>query len=142
MHKSLGYLITVVLLLLSGCATASPRCHDMLQAISTPPAFIQYERCEVQAQNQGVPVVAIYRIDGADAAAAEDFLRERFGLASSFVRSCCMWELPAAIPYQENAAAPYYTIRMYSEETVVSTRKDWPKIQNFYLTVTTYSEDI
>lgn len=142
MHKPLGYLLTVVLLFLTGCATAAPQCQNMLQAITTPPVFIKYERCEVQTQNQGVPVVAIYQIDGADAAAAEAFLHERFGLASSLVRNCCMWELPAAIPYQENASAPYYNIRMYSEETVVSTRENWPQIRNFYLTVTTYSEEI
>lgn len=136
-------LLPAVLLLPSAAAQAqaapTPGCEDFLTALGDKPDAIEYLGCR-QEWGQGKPLVARYRLDGADAAGVERYLRQRFGLEPLHFR-CCGWDAPPH-SWRDPRTGHEYMIAFGSEETLVSSRAQWDRIDNFHIRVERYTEDI
>ncbi len=121
----------------AGQAVSAPACGDFLDKQGDKPGFIEYLGCHAEYEGQGKPLVARYRLDGAYAAQAEDFLRRRYGIARlRFV--CCGWE---STPHSWVDDGHAWNLVFASEETLLSARAQWARIPTFHIRVEQYTED-
>ncbi|WZB75365.1 DUF4952 domain-containing protein [Achromobacter insuavis] len=137
-------LLPAVLLLPSAAALAqaapTPGCEDFLAALGDKPESIEYQGCRQELHGQGKPLVARYRLDGAAAVEVERYLRQRFDLQPLHYR-CCGWEAPPQ-SWRDPRTGRDYLIVFASEETLVSSRARWDRIDNFHIRVELYTEAI
>ncbi|MEN5199665.1 DUF4952 domain-containing protein [Pseudomonas wadenswilerensis] len=126
-------LIILTLLLLCGPLQAAPQCADFLGALGAYPKGIEYLGCRQEPELQTAPLIATYRVKGAEAGAAEGYLHHAFGMPR-LLFICCMWD-----SFRHFHRAPQsgigYEILMASEETPVNQRSQWAQIEFFYITV-------
>ena len=102
--------------------------------------FVDYE---YRASQQGQQT-ATYQVNGQSAAQVETWLRDRFDMSPlRFV--CCTWEANVEndnIPgrgHHLDDRGRLFEIAMYSSETLVHDRQEWPQINAFIVQVTHYS---
>lgn len=119
-------------------AAPTPGCEDFLAAWGDKPAAIEYQGCR-QEFGQGRSLVARYRLDGAAAAEVERYLQRRFGIEALRFR-CCGWEAPPH-SWRDPRTGHNYLIGFGSEETLVSSRAQWDRIDNFHIRVERFTED-
>jgi hypothetical protein len=114
-------------------------CSDLLAAVSRKPAHLVYKGCRLDADQQGKPMTATYRVAGRYAASVEAQLIRTAGLVR-LRRSCCQWDAP---PGQfVDGKMRRYRIKMVSGETPVASRRAWARIREFEVTVELLTEDI
>lgn len=142
MFKHITTLAIAVLLLACKNTSAASECQDFLKVLNKLPATAQYIGCEVKLDYQGSPMIASYKVAGKNASTVEAYLHKQFSTKIKLQRNCCIWEMPEEISYQDSTSASLYRIQMHSEETPVRARDEWFKVDNFYLTVTTFTEEI
>lgn len=126
-------LITLALLLLCGALQAAPQCQDFLGALGTYPKSIEYLGCHQEPELQTAPLIATYRVKGAEAAAAEAHLQQTYGMGH-LQFFCCMWDSLRRF-HRDRQSGIGYEFLMTSEETPVNQRPQWPQITFFYITV-------
>jgi Domian of unknown function (DUF4952) len=114
-------------------------CRDFLALTGKKPANVTYEKCVFAPDRQGKPLVATYSVKGLHAVAVEAWLVKNAGLVK-LKRSCCQWDGPAG--GFTDKAGRRYQITMVSDENTVSTRKNWRNIQQFEITVESFTEEI
>ena len=119
-------------------------CSDFLADWELKPDTLRFETCKTVRRLPGRGIVATYRLRGADAAAMETFLRDRFGMAPLRFE-CCGWvprrerngdRYPGAGTFTHNGAQ--FDITLQSMETVVTERAQWSTIPTFHVRVETY----
>ncbi|MCX7098850.1 MAG: DUF4952 domain-containing protein [Methylococcales bacterium] len=114
-------------------------CADFLGILHIKPPHVLFIKCELDNNQQGKPLRAIYRVAGIHATSAETFLAHTANL-SPLRKSCCQWDSP---PSQFNGKdGRSYTIYMMSPETKVNYRKQWRNIPSFEIVVETLTEEI
>ena len=114
-------------------------CGDFLAQIRKKPAHAKFAGCRYSPDRQGKPLEATYRVSDRFAAATEGYLIKAVGL-NRLKRSCCLWDSPAS-QYRDSIGRDFL-ISMVSEETMVSSRSEWPRIIVFEITVETFTEDM
>lgn len=114
-------------------------CGDFLARMGRKPPHLTYAGCAYQADRQGKPLRATYRVSGRFAAAVETYLIRAVRL-NRLRRSCCQWDAP---PNQfTDARGREYMISMTSDETSTASRAKWRQIARFDVTVDTLTEEI
>ncbi|WP_165392260.1 DUF4952 domain-containing protein [Pseudomonas tructae] len=126
-------LITLALLMVCGVLQAAPQCEDFLGALGTYPKSIEYLDCHQEPELQTAPLIATYRIKGAEAVAAETYLQHTYGMRHLQL-FCCMWDSLRHF-HREQQSGIGYEILMVSEETPINQRSQWAQIEFFYITV-------
>lgn len=120
-------------------AAAEKECGDFLARMGKKPPRLAYAGCTFQADRQGKPLRALYRVSGRNAAAVEVYLIKAVRL-NKLRRSCCQWDSP---PSQfRDARGREYSVTMTSDETPIASRKAWPRIARFEVVVEKLTEDI
>ena len=135
LHK----LLPLLLLLAAGAVKAELACGDLLAALKQKPAYLVYQGCKQEMDLQDQPYVARYRIEGRHAQQAEQYLRRNYALPP-LKRYCCMWDSSPHF-WRDRRTGIGYVLVMASGETLVRTRKAWPKIDDFELKVSAYASD-
>ncbi|MBV4474045.1 DUF4952 domain-containing protein [Pseudomonas sp. B2M1-30] len=139
MKRLIHGLLLLSLSLLSMGARAEFVCEDFLAKIGAKPEFVKFVQCSQDTERQGKPLVALYHVPGPDAANAEHYLNQRFGLPP-LKRYCCIWE-SSSFFYRDRKTGVGYELAMASEETLVHERESWPAIGSFYINVLVYTEE-
>ena len=114
-------------------------CADFLTLLHIKPVHVRFVKCELEKDQQGKPLRAIYRVAGVHAAAAETFL-VRVANLSRLKKSCCQWDSPPSQFTGKDGRT--YTVYMVSPETTVKDRKKWRNIPSFEIVVETLTEEI
>ncbi|MBB3656518.1 hypothetical protein FHX15_001746 [Rhizobium sp. BK650] len=123
----------------SDAEASAPGCADFLTQMGKKPAHAEYAGCSYAPDRQGKPLEATYRVSGRFAAATEAYLIKAVGL-NRLKRSCCIWDSPAS-QFRDSMGRDFL-ISMVSEETMVSSRSEWPRIVVFEITVETFTEEM
>ncbi len=141
-HFLLSSIIAFASVATGHCAAPAPikiECADFLALLELKPAHVQFVKCELEKDQQGKPLRAIYRVAGVHAAAAESFLGRTIHLPL-LKKSCCQWDSPPSQFTGKDGRA--YTLYMMSPETNIKERKQWRNIPSFEIVVETLTEDI
>ncbi|MGB8697891.1 MAG: DUF4952 domain-containing protein [Thermosynechococcaceae cyanobacterium] len=128
----------------------SPICKDFFRLWGETPKALQFKDCQKVEGSQSDQLVATYVVSGRDAAQVERFLVQGFKMAPlRFL--CCGWEnfyardqKPARSKegfYKDKRGRQFY-ISMGSGEAFLNgqwfnERRDWPRIPQFTVRVTT-----
>ncbi|MCP3751719.1 DUF4952 domain-containing protein [Pseudomonas sp. SBB6] len=126
-------LITLALMLLCGALQAAPQCENFLGALGTYPKGIEYLGCHQEPELQTAPLIATYRVKGVEAAVAERYLQQTYGMPR-LLFMCCMWDSFRHF-HRDRQSGIGYEILMASEETPINERTQWAQIGFFYITV-------
>jgi Domian of unknown function (DUF4952) len=128
----------------SGVVRAAPTCGDFLGKLTKKPTTIEYVSCEPGSKGQLKALVATYRVKGQHASQVESYLIRETGMAKLRFY-CCGWEPNTRRGSPEGSLnlsqEQQYEVSMLSEETLVSTRRQWSRIQWFYVSVTLLAEN-
>jgi len=131
--------LTFALLAAAALASgADAPCDDILAGLHKKPKDLEFVGCKQRADLQGQPREASYRVAGSRAAAVESYLAKELKI-KKLRRTCCVWE-STENSYRDRKAR-LYTITMSTEENVIGSRSQWPKIPYFYVTVDQYQEE-
>lgn len=114
-------------------------CDDFFFVNDIVVPILQFERCEIE-QKQGVPMTAIYSVNGNDAKLIEAFLQDSVDL-KPLNHTCCYWQSGQDQGFFSDANGRHYYVEMVSEETLLTQRNQWHEIPKFYVMVTTYSKE-
>lgn len=129
-----GALVVTLLTVSSSSPNANTTCRDYLAQWQLKPEHLEFQRCQPARQvDHPSKLTAIYRVTGSQAAGVEDFLHEEFGM-TRIRHICCHWHGHPWGNYQD-AAGQSYSVLMYSEETLLQERSDWPQIPTFTVVV-------
>jgi Domian of unknown function (DUF4952) len=128
------------LLLAPSTGSANPvTCGDLLATVSRKPAHLVFKGCRLEADRQGKPMTATYRVARRYAAHVEAQLIRTAGLVR-LRRSCCAWNAP---PGQfVDGKKRNYRIAIASGETPIAARRNWARIREFEVTVELFTEEI
>ncbi|UVL60975.1 DUF4952 domain-containing protein [Pseudomonas sp. B21-032] len=126
-------LIILTLLLLCGSLQAAPKCEDFLGTLGAYPKGIQYQGCHQDIEGQTAPLIATYKVRGAEAAVAEAHLQQTYGMGR-LQFFCCMWDSLRHF-HRDPHSGINYQVLMASEETLANQRSQWAQIEFFYITV-------
>jgi Domian of unknown function (DUF4952) len=118
---------------------AAPACDDFLQRAGRKPAHLQFVGCMAGKSAQIAVLEAKYRVEGRHAAAVERYFM-RYTAMQPLRFVCCGWE---ALPNRQGARWGRLRghtefdleIAMMSGETLKHSRRDWPLIDRFEVTV-------
>ena len=139
MNRLIYGLLFLVLSVLAGCAKAELRCEDFLAKLSDKPEYVEFLECTQDIDAQGKPFVARYRVKGADAHEAEQYMGHNFG-QPELKYICCGWDSTPYF-YRDETTQLGYMLGMGSEETPVNKRDSWSEITFFYINVSLATEE-
>ena len=125
-------------------ALASPACGDFLSTLAKTPPRLEFVGCKPDKQSQLRVLVATYRVKGENAARVESYFN-RHARMPRLRFYCCGWEVNVRSSPQYGTLTGHqnaeYEVSMKSEETLISVRKNWGRIQWFYVSVTLLLEE-
>lgn len=119
-------------------ASGSSLCDDFLARLHKKPNHVEFQGCQQQTQLQNTPFQATYRVPGIHAAEVESYLARAFKI-KKMRRNCCVWE--STDNFYRDKQGRAFVISMATEETTISSREQWPKIDYFYVIVDWYQEE-
>ena len=130
----------IVLIQLSFSVQADePSCDDYLMLINNKSVHLTFQSCEKTKNAQLRVLVASYSLDGKHAHEVESELNQNFKMPL-LKYACCGW-----YNHMGHGSFVYksyeVSIRMFSEETILRQREDWPKIPKFHVTATLYLDE-
>lgn len=114
-------------------------CQDFLHILQKKPAYFHFIGCQKTKVSQLDVFEAKYQVKGQDAIQAEQFLQNHFKIGQlKFI--CCGWELGMAD--QGHLSTQHSTqVSMFSDETTLNQRQDWPQIPYFTVIVQHFLEE-
>jgi hypothetical protein len=118
--------------------SAESGCQDFLSLWNKKPSYIQFVKCSQRHDLQDEPFEATYRVGGQYAARAEEYLVHMFKIAR-LKRTCCVWE--SVDNSYLDAARRMFSISFATKETSIDKRSEWPRIDDFYITVELIREE-
>lgn len=123
---------------------ASPACGDFLLALARKPPNLAFIECGQGRKSQLRVLIATYRVRGVHASQVENYFNRNAKMAKLRFY-CCGWEPDVRRTPPEgqlrNHQKVEYEMTMESEETIISVRKNWNRIQWFYVSVTLFLEE-
>lgn len=116
-----------------------PSCADYLKLNDSKSRYLSFKSCEKGKEAQLRVLTATYTLEGKYADKVEKGLNKSFNMPKlKFV--CCGWQ--TSIGYGSFVYEGYkVSIRMFSGETILRTRADWPEISDFYVIATLYLDE-
>ncbi|NEO86495.1 MAG: DUF4952 domain-containing protein [Spirulina sp. SIO3F2] len=129
-----GSLVVAILNVSVSTPEVNPNCLDYLAEWQLKPESLEFQHCQPATQvNHPTKLTAIYHVPGSHAAGVEDFLHQEFGMAR-IRHICCSWHGHPWGDYRDKQGQSY-NVLMYSEETLLQQRSDWPQISTFEVVV-------
>lgn len=119
-------------------ASGNSPCGDFLARLHKKPDNLEFQGCQQQTKLQNTPFEATYRVPGIHAAEVESYLAREFKI-KKLSRNCCVWESTENFYRDKRSRA--FVISMATEETTISSRDQWPKIDYFYVVVDWYRDE-
>ncbi|MFZ6875545.1 DUF4952 domain-containing protein [Undibacterium sp. Di27W] len=125
--------------LVPGASSNAPECADFLQKLGKKPDALVFIECKPAMDAQIHTLLASYKVRGSEAAQIERYLI-RHTRMSALQRVCCIWEnrhrpLHSGKGQLNSGTEFNYSIVMGTGETLIAQRKDWGKIDWFYVNV-------
>ena len=121
-----------------GAASASITCGDFLAALAKKPQHLAFVECKAGRLHQLRALIASYRVRGEHAAGVEAYLHRHAKMAMLRFY-CCGWEPNVRSKPRwgqlRDRHGNWFEVSMSSQEGVVAARKDWRRIDWFYVTV-------
>jgi|GEM_PF-1303837 len=120
--------------------SSAPQCADFLQKLGKKPAPLIFLGCKPAMDAQIHTLLASYKIKGSEAAQIERYLILHTRM-QPLHRACCVWENRNSPEHgrgsgQLNSHTEFnYRISMGTNENLINDRKDWAKIDWFYVSV-------
>ncbi|MCL8312229.1 DUF4952 domain-containing protein [Leptospira interrogans] len=117
--------------------SVKPSCGDFLERIHKKPKHLEFIECKKEKDAQISVLQARYQVKGTFASSVEKYLIHAFGM-QPLRHICCIWE---TVPNEEGSRYGsfkggefHYSIDM-GADGAFGERKDWSKIDWFYVTV-------
>jgi hypothetical protein len=113
-------------------------CDDFLAALHKKPKDLEFRGCKQHTELQNAPFEASYRVAGIHAAEVESYLARELKL-KRLRHYCCVWE-SAKNSYRDKNGR-LFMISMSTEETTISSRNQWARVDYFYVIVDWYQDE-
>ncbi|MDP1979512.1 DUF4952 domain-containing protein [Undibacterium sp.] len=120
--------------------SSTPQCADFLQKLGKKPAALIFLGCKPAMDAQIHTLLASYKTKGSEAAQIERYLILHTRM-QPLHRVCCIWENRNSPAHGKGSGQLVsqtefnYRISMGTTENLISQRKDWAKIDWFYVSV-------